>query len=209
MEEYVMINEHEKIEMLLPWFVNGQLDDEETAQVNAHLLACPECQLLLGHEYKLKSEIASMPAAVPQFAAPAVIESRRPPFVAHAWQSTRQAVSTWTAKPMRVAVFATAQAAMLLIAFQLGQPAAEPGSVYRTLSSGDAASAANALVMFNPDTRESDFRAILTGANATIVGGPTESNAYYLHIEPTVRDTRLESMRGNTHIVLAQPIDGE
>lgn len=204
-----MHNEHEKIEMLLPWFVTGQLDADETEQVDAHLRACPECQLSLSQEYMLKNEIASMPVAVPQFAASAVMESRRPRFTSNAWRSTRQAVSRWKAKPVRVAAFAAAQAAMLLIAFQLAQPAAAPGAAYRTLSSGDATSTANALVMFNPDTRESAFRALLVGANATIVGGPTEGNAYYLRIDPKVRDTTLASMRKNTHIVLAQPIDGE
>ena len=209
MDDFMMTNEHEKIEMLLPWFVTGQLDANEMAQVDAHMLACPECQLLLRQEYQLKNEVASMPVALPRFGMPANIDSHRPSIGSNAWQSTRRAVSRWSTKPVRFAAFAAAQAAMLLIVFQFAQPTTEPGAEYRTLSSGDVASKANALVMFNPGTREADFRAILVNANANIVGGPTEGNAYYLRIEPASRESALENLRGNSKILLAQPIDGE
>lgn len=209
MDEFVMTNEHEKIEMLLPWFVTGQLDAYETAQVDAHLLACAGCQRLFNREYQLKTEIASMSVVVPQFGAPATMQGLRPSIASKAWQTTLQSVSRWTAKPMRVAAFAAAQAAMLLIAFQLAQPTTEPGAVYRTLSSGEVTGKANAIVMFNADTREADFRAILVGVNATIVGGPTESNTYYLRIKPSARDNMLEKLRMNPQIMLAQPIDRE
>lgn len=205
----MMTNEHEKIEMLLPWFVTGQLDANEMVQVNAHVLACPECQLLLCQEYQLKKDVASIPVALPRFGMPTNMVSRRPSIGSSAWETTRRAVSRWSTKPLRVAAFATAQAAMLLIVFQFAQPTTEPSAEYRTLSSDDVASKANALVMFNPGTREADFRAILVNANAIIVGGPTEGNAYYLRIEPASRRSALESLRGNSKILLAQPIDGE
>ena len=209
MDKFAMMNEHEEIEMLLPWFVTGQLDADETAQVEAHMLACTECQLLLAQEYRLKTEVAAIPVAVTQFSMRSDFDRRGPSIASHAWRSTRQAVSRWTAKPMRVAAFAAAQAAMLLIVFQLAQPTTGPSAGYRTLSSGEVANRANAVIMFKADTREADFRAILVNANATIVGGPTESNSYYLRIEPAMRDAKLASLRVNSQILSAQPIDGE
>lgn len=204
-----MIDEHGKIEMLLPWFVTGHLDAIETANVDAHVSACAECQLLLQQEYRLKNEVASMPVSLPVFEMSANLISHRSMTASHAWQSTRQAVSRWSARPVRVAAFAAAQAAMLLIVFQIAQPATVPGNEFRTLSSGDVATNANAIIIFDADTPEADFRTILMDANAIIVGGPTESNAYYLQIDPTTRDSTLESLRINSQILLAQPIDGE
>lgn len=204
-----MTNEHQEIEMLLPWFVTGQLDAGETAQVDAHVLVCAECRILLAQEYQLKAEVASIPVAVPQFHMRSAFDSRGPSIASGAWRSTRQAVVRWTEKPMRVAVFAAAQAAMLLFVFQLAQPATGPNAGYRTLSSGEVGRNANAIIMFKADTREGDFRAILVSANANIVGGPTESNAYYLRIEPGMRDSMLKNLRQSSQILLAQPIDGE
>lgn len=204
-----MTNEHEKIEMLLPWFVTGQLDADEIAQVDAHVFECPECRLLLEQEHLLKNKVASMPVDLARFEMPANMVSRRPTVSSRAWLSTRQAVSRLRTKPMHVAAFAAAQTAMLLIVFQLAQPTVGPGAEYRTLSSGGVTGKANALVVFSPDTREADFREILVKADADIVGGPTEGNAYYLRIELASRDSALENLRANSKILLAQPIDAE
>ena len=209
MGDFVMTDEHETIEMLLPWYVTGQLNAVEKAQVDTHIIRCKACCEMLAQEQQLKTDIAAIPIAVPQFSAPVIAYAQRSSLEQRGWQATRQTVSSWTARPMRVAAFATAQAAMLLIAFQLAQPAAPPYAEYRTLSSGGAASKANAIVMFNTETREADFRMILIDAGATIVGGPTETNAYFLLIEAGKRDDALERLRKQRQIVLAQPIDGE
>ena len=209
MDDAVKMNEHEAIEMLLPWYVTDQLDAAEVAQVDAHLTQCAECRDLLEHETLLKAEIASMPIAVPQFLAPPTMPSYRASAASRGWQFTRQTVSQWTAKPLRVAAFAAAQAAMLVIVFQISQPTSNTADEYRTLSSGSKEIKANAIIMFHADTRESDFRALLIGANATIVGGPTESNVYYLRIDPATRDSALKSFRAKSQVQFAQPIDGE
>ena len=204
-----MMNEHEQVEMLLPWYVTGQLDATENAQVDAHIAGCADCALLLAKEWELKGKIASLPTALPEFKLPKAFGKHRATITSHAWQSTRQTASRWAAKPLRVAAFAAAQAAMLLIVFQLAQFSTEPTAPYRTLSSGEAAGKANAVVMFDANTREAEFRKILIDTHSIIVGGPTESNVYYLHIEPSVRNTTLESFRANSRVLLAQPIDAE
>jgi anti-sigma factor RsiW len=209
MDEKLMTDEHEAIEMLLPWYVTGQVDADEVAQVDAHLAHCGACRALLAEEHRLKSQFAAMPVAAPMFAMPALPNSNRRSIVRRSWQATRRTVSGWAARPMRVAAFATAQAAMLLIAFQLGQPTARPNAEYRTLSASDAATEANAIVMFKPETREAEFRSLLTDADAEIVGGPTESNGYLLNLPQEKRDAALETFRRQPQIMLAEPIDGE
>ncbi len=204
-----MIDEHETVEMLLPWYVTGRLDRAEVAQVDAHMSKCANCRALLVEERHLKSDVASIPIAVPRCRAPAVAIGYRLSSVSRGWQSTRQTISAWTAKPMRIAAFAAVQVAMMLLMFQLVQPTTPPVASYRTLSSGDLQNQPNAIVMFNADTRESDFRAILFGARANIVGGPTEANAYYLRIDAAKRDSAVDKLRKHPQIMLVQPVDGE
>ncbi|MEO7009989.1 MAG: zf-HC2 domain-containing protein, partial [Caldimonas sp.] len=45
--------EHRAIELLLPWYVNGSLEPDETAEVEAHLHACATCQTELAWQHRL------------------------------------------------------------------------------------------------------------------------------------------------------------
>ena len=209
MDEKVMTDEHEAIEMLLPWYVTGQMDADDVAEVDAHLEGCGPCRALLAEEHRLKSQFAAIPVAAPGFSMPTLPNSHRRSIVLRSWQATRRTVLGWAARPMRVAVFATAQAAMLLIAFQLGQPPVRPNAEYRTLSSSDAATKANAIVIFKPETREAEFRKLLADAGAEIVGGPTESNGYLLNLPRVKREAALDRFRENPQVSLAEPLDGE
>lgn len=203
-----MTDEHEVIEMLLPWYVTGRLDAQEVAHVEAHLAGCDACRALLAEEHHLKSDVAAMPIAAPTFSMPSLADKHRPTILGRGWRTTRQTVSGLAARPLRVAAFAAAQAAMLLVVFQLAQPSAQPDAEYRTLSSGEVANQANAIVMFKPETREVELRKLLTDVDADIVGGPTESNGYLLNLPQAKRDAALERLRKQPQIMLAQPLDG-
>lgn len=204
-----MTDEHQAIEMLLPWYVTGRLDSDEVVQVDAHIMQCEACREMLAQERLLKADIAAMPYTVPRFFSPAIADNQRISVPWRGWKAAQKTVSGWKAKSILVAAFATAQAAILLIVFQMAQPEAQPDAEYRTLSAGRAASEANAIVTFNADTREATFRAILVGAGATIVGGPTETNAYLLRVEVAKRDHVLDMLRKQPEIMLAQPVDQE
>lgn len=204
-----MIDDHEAIEMLIPWFVTGQLSADEMKQVDTHLAHCAACRELLAQEHQLKTDFAAIPAVVPYFSPPDIGSVGTQPSRLYNWRATKQILSGWVAKPGRPLAFAALQAALLLVMFQLAQPAAVPDAAFRTLSSGDIAGAANAIVVFDSNTREADFRSILIDADATIVGGPTDADAYMLWIDSGKRDSALVKLRSNRQIVLAQPIDQE
>jgi hypothetical protein len=206
--ENLMTNAHEDIEMLLPWYVSGTLNSDEVAQVDAHLAKCSACLGLLAEEHLLKSAVAVIPLRTPQFSVPPLPVADRPSIARRGWQAAKRTVSRWTASPMRVATFAAAQAAMLIIVFQLAQPSVQPNAQYRTLSA-TASVSANAVVMFKPETTEAEFRKLLAEAGANIVGGPTETNAYLLKLPAMQRDVALERLRKQPKIMLAQPLDGQ
>ena len=149
--------------------------------------------------------------ALASFGPPNIGNIELRPNLSRNWRATKQILTGWVAKPGRVLTFAVAQAALLLLMLQLVQPATLPDAKYRTLSSGEVTgeASANAIVIFDDNTREKDFRSILVDADATIVGGPNDANAYMLRIDGTKRDSVLEKLRANRQIVLAQPIDQE
>lgn len=209
MKNLDMIDDHEAIEMLLPWFVTGQLNADEMKHVGAHLAHCAWCRELLAQEHQLKTDFTAIPAAVPYFSPPDISSVETQPSRFYNWRTTRQILSGWVAKPGRPLTFAALQAAILLVMFQLVQPAALPDAEFRTLSSGNVVGVANAIVVFDSNTREADFRSILIGVDATIIGGPTDADAYMLWIDSGKRDSALVKLRSNRQIVLAQPIDQE
>ena len=54
-------SEHESVQKLLPWFVNGTLSAHESGLVEAHISECDECHADLTLERQLAHDIATMP----------------------------------------------------------------------------------------------------------------------------------------------------
>jgi len=79
---------------------------------------------------------------------------------------------------------------------------------YRALGSAPVPAAANVIVMFAPETTEAQIRDLLKANDATLVGGPTETDAYLLSIPGAARSSALAKLQAERHVKLAQPIDG-
>src|ERR1700758_4863942 len=52
---------HREAQTLLPWYMTGQLDDEERAHLEAHLRDCAECQAELRLERRLAEAVTELP----------------------------------------------------------------------------------------------------------------------------------------------------
>ena len=52
---------HGRVQRLIPWFVNGSLDESDEALVNAHCEECGECRADIARERELRAAIAGMP----------------------------------------------------------------------------------------------------------------------------------------------------
>jgi hypothetical protein len=105
-----------------------------------------------------------------------------------------------------VAAIAFAQLAILVVAgsilFSLSQP------TYRALGSPPPPQSANVIAMFRADTTESQMRELLRGSDASLVGGPTPTDAYLLRVPARSRDAAIARLRTDRHVLMAQPIDG-
>jgi len=197
---------HEQAQQLLPWYVNGTLDADEAAMVEAHLAECAECRADLAAERVLAREVAALPIDVE-----------------HAWSMLSDRIDA-AGPPRRLAEPVPFLRRKVAIGWALGGPLAAAaavafavavvpgapspvGETYRALGSAPTVAPGNALVMFRPDTRDSDLRAALTKAGARVVDGPTASGAYVVRIAPANRAQALDGLRAMPQIVLAEPID--
>ena len=205
------VNPHKEAEELLPWYATGQLEPEESALVEDHLSSCAHCRRQLALEHRMIDEFAAMAPEVDsgwerlrQRIAPA-----RPSAPRQSWwdRAARDAAVAWEAfKRPPVAAFAFAQLAFVVIAGSILLSLSQPS--YHALGSAPPPQSANVLAMFRGDTTEAQMRGLLRANGASLVGGPTPADAYLLRVPPRSRTVVLARLRGDRHVVLAQPIDG-
>jgi anti-sigma factor RsiW len=199
---------HKQAQTLLAWYANGSLDPDEAAAVEAHLAECSECRADLKLEHRLGAHIADLPfdADSGWAALRARVESR-----AAQRPSLREPGTVRLLRrrvPLAWAV--AAQAASIAVMFGLGVLAvSQPGRpLYRALGSTPAPAAGNVVVVFKPSTSELELRGLLARSGARLVDGPTASDAYVLHVAAARRNDALAGLRADSHVVLAEPIDG-
>ena len=93
--------------------------------------------------------------------------------------------------------FAAQFACMAAVAAFLLAPLSSPAP-YRTLGApATQAYAANLLVVFRPGASEAEMRAALRADAATLVGGPTVTDAYLVHVPPDRLAGALARLRDN------------
>jgi hypothetical protein len=197
-------SDHDEVQRLLPWLVNGTLAPEEIESVEGHVAECAECRSELQIERQLASEIASMPVDIE--GSWASIEQRldaeRPIIVRPDVWWRRKVPAAWA-----VAGPLAAAAAMALLFINVTPP--QPvNPQYHALGAAPVVGSANVVVLFESDSREKDIRAVLDAADARLVDGPTETGAYLLSVDGNKREQALKTLRDSNAIALAQPIDG-
>jgi len=193
-------NAHATTQRLLPWYVNGALDESERELVEAHLGSCADCRAELDAEHQLEGDVASLALDVDQ--GWAKMQARI------AAQPSAPSNVVWFRRrvPLGWAIAAQAIAATVLIALLAPQERASSVD-YRALGAPAAAPKGNVIVMFAAGARESDMRRVLTGAKVRLVGGPTAAGAYLLDVAPAERRAALQALHGDKAVSLAEPID--
>lgn len=196
---------HDEAEALLPWYATGQLDAADRAIVEKHLSSCARCQRQLTAERRLIDEFQAINPHVDS--GWESLRARIAPAPAwRPWQPKAAADLRELLRRPAVGMLAAAQFAFLLVGAGLFLSISRPD--YHALGSAPVAPAANVLVMFNPDATEAEMRGALKASGASLVGGPTPTNAYLVHVPTQARTSAVAKLQADRDVAMAQPIDG-
>jgi hypothetical protein len=193
-------SEHESVQKLLPWFVNGTLSAHESGLVEAHISECDECHADLTLERQLAHDIATMPRNADDgwnaLQSRLAIEAPR-----HVARSSYRLLR----RPVPLGwAMAGSLAASVAVAMAVQQNNV-PEKTFHTLGSAPAAAGGEVIVLFRPDTTENQMRVILSAQGARLVDGPTAAGAYVLRIDGDAARA-IEALRQSNQIVLAEPL---
>lgn len=199
--------EHDTVQELLPWYVNGTLDAGEIARVEAHLQDCAECREELAFDRRLAQGVAMLPLNVEESWRNLAgrLHQTRPanggkgPF----GLLRRRVPAGWA---IGGALAASVAFAVLFVGLEPGRP---DERMYRTLGSYAAEPEGHVVVLFRPDTTEQQMRVILSAQGARLVDGPTAAGAYVLRVDRDSPADAIDALRRSSQIVLAEPIVGD
>ncbi len=197
-------SEHDKVQQLLPWFVNGTLSNSEAGRVKAHLADCAECREALEFDRKLARDVATLPLNVDdswRAMEQRLADRRSDNVVRGRFGFLSQSV------PMRWAATASLAAAVAAAVVVTSlQPDAVPDQTYRALGSAASSAGGQVVVLFKPDTTEQQMRVILAAQGARLVDGPTAAGAYVLRIDNGSPEPAIRALRESSQVVLAEPV---
>jgi hypothetical protein len=194
-------SEHDAVQQLLPWRVNGTLAPDEAERVDAHLAECEACRQDLAVESELAREVALLPLDVEEgwrtmaLRLPDTAQGRRRPP-----RFGRSGPVGWA---LGGALAASIVAAVAIAGLQ--RPPA-PAQTFHTLGSPGANGTGQVIVLFKPDTTAQAMREILAAEGARLVDGPTEAGAYVLRIDGRSPAEAIDALRRSSKVVLAEPL---
>lgn len=205
---------HEEAIELLPWLVNGSLDDEEREIVAAHATSCVTCRRELG-ELEVLGQSINLLGSQHEPPAPdmrrinrmidAQLEAASPGrALADAWR--RFSDSRW-----RVA-FAVQSLVVVVAAGVLLLPR-EQEPLYTTLSNTEQLPAGQYLrVVFDPTLAPPEVDDILRANRLTVMAGPSARGVVTLRFADGVaqpeRDATMARMQSDARVLFAQPVQG-
>lgn len=188
---------HARVQSLLPWYVNGRLEDAERAAVDAHLAGCPRCRADLVAERRLHVSLAAAaptpPSPPPGSRLARALESLAPASLPARWRWLLGLQS------------ALLVAALAVAAVQWLHARDEAAAPFHAMGPAPAAAAANAVVMFKPETTEAQIRQALAACGGRFAGGPTATRAYLLAL-PVADAATLARLRGQPGVVMAESL---
>ncbi len=184
---------HAEAQRLLPWLLNGRLDDDERAWLEPHVAGCGDCRRELEQLRALRDACVQVVDDVTDDVAGAAFTAssaadrgwrRLLPLLQpsrtqreEAWRRPAAGRPRWLG--WAIAAQAATLAALALALWQQPAPAR-----YRTLGATAAVSTGNLVIAFDPRLDEAHLRSLLLASQARIVDGPNEAGAYVLSVPP-------------------------
>ena len=196
---------HDEAEELLPWYATGQLDAAERARVERHLYACASCREQLALERRFIDRFHATSPEVESGWARLKARLQPPRRVTPAQPGFFADLRTLVRRPA-FAALAAAQVAFVVLSGATLMSLSRPD--YRALGSAPVPADGTVIVIFRADASQDHMRVALHSAGASIVGGPTDADAYLLHVDPQQREAALAKLQSDDLVEMAQPIDG-
>jgi len=202
---------HQKVQELLPWFLNGTLEADDVAQVEEHLQSCPACRSELQCLQVLRSTYVDTELAPD---AEAALARLRPRLEESAPASRPRTGGPSRARPAQIPSWlGLALAAQFALILGLGWKVLQPDAAleYHALSSAATAehAAGSLVVVFNPAASQREVARILHRSGGRVVDGPTESNGFVLAVASGNLKDALTRLRAEPAVVLAEPLEAE
>ena len=199
--------EREEIEMLLPWYVTGNISDDDRARVDSYLADHPEIgrQLELAREemdetVALNESLGTMPAGaldslldqIEKTDGPAIERAQRPGLL----ESLKGLLAIFDTPALQLA---GAAAAIVIVAqaVVIGNLLRDEGPAYETASGPtEMVQAGSRLLMaFSDDATAAQITQLLEDIDGTIVSGPKAGGLFEVRVsEEELSDSELESM---------------
>ncbi|ATQ76939.1 hypothetical protein CR152_22295 [Massilia violaceinigra] len=195
---------HQAMRDLLPWFVNGTLDDAEAESVRAHLPHCAQCAGEVEWQRQLHAVAPGEPAGLDPERALARLMPRLGP-QERAAPAAANGLRAWLGGGWMPWALAGQGALIALMAFQVIAPGAK-GDGYQALSNGEKAPAGAMVVMFRPDASLRDVQRILHASGARVVDGPTVTGAFVLGAPQERQAGALAALRADPAVQLAEAL---
>jgi len=179
---------HETIVELLPWFVNGTLEEKERALVEVHVHQCVQCYAMLREERRLHEGLGEQSEARLSSSEHG-FERLRARLDDGAAKTTAQEGSSSTLiwphfRLLVVTAGGLAAIGLLAIVFLGTERVAGPVvEEFETLTGPAVVAARQIDVIFAADLSEADMRSVLQAHDAVIVGGPTDIGRYTIQID--------------------------
>lgn len=216
---------HEQVWQLLPWYVNGTLDDSERETVAHHISLCQTCEgevvrcrsviSVLSHGDKIAwspspEHFNRLMTRVDRESSLRTTERWRSRM--HEWVEKSRAVFQSTPSPMRWALAAQTAVIVLIVMATMSTWIASP-LPYSTLSDpvvGNEASQSEISVVFAEDITEQEVRTLLNTIQGAIVAGPSAMAVYTVAIPPSGDErpgqvqAALEALRAHPKVRLAE-----
>jgi hypothetical protein len=200
-----MMNSHDPVWKLLPWYVNGTLNEGEMAAVSRHLSSCASCQAEVDEEMR---RLRSLHERNPQ---------RLNTMLSKEQDSFEQLLESLPERPrsrrrifwqpaLAAAVAVAAGLMLVVLAPPVPDPETLPSDTVFGVqtSTGLMSQTPVVQVIFHPETPEQDIRTFLIESGSELLGNPSPQGVYRIAIGGTNVDEAMVQVRGHPAVRWAE-----
>ena len=205
----------EGVDLILPWYVNGTLEEREKTAVKKHLRSCAVCKeefAVIKREqeiYQATAEEVPVPQTFPHLMTE----------IEQGGKTVWQRIAALIPKPQPALAFALIATQLIVIIGLIGLLSFNPWgageTIYRTLSGPTAieGKGPRLSILFQDGVQEKTAREVILGINGTIVRGPSPMGIYTVELSSEMSPEELQgiisSLRQRRDVIRFVEVEGE